>query len=379
MKTTEKLSAERIDLASLRSIAVVKLDHIGDLLLATPVFEALRHHCPQAKITAVVGSWSQAVLKNNPHLDAVITYDPPWFDRDHWNFDLPKHAKNRMAVARLTSTPHDLVINLRSDHCNVLLASLISTRYLLSYRNDTDFPSLITHALDRAPGQHALNQHVQLLAHIGVTVTEPTRLFPSEEDWAWASRAVPAGRVWVALFTGAGQELKKWPENNFLDLARRLSKMGLSVLLVGGEAEMPIATQLAQEIHAVNLCGKTSLQQLACVLARVHILVSNDSAPVHIAASVETPVVVITRPSVKDEFAPLGGGHAVLSAPACEIPCTGFDFRLRTDPEMKCRCINSLTVDNVELAIYKRLLERHAAGELDFQIKFCPVQMEIPS
>lgn len=364
MKAIENLPAEKIDLASLRGIAVVKLDHIGDLLLATPVFEALRQHCPQARITAVVGSWSQEVLRNNPFVDEVITYDAPWLDRSRV-FDLPKHLGNRASVARLMSTPYDLVINLRSDHSNVLFASLISSRYLLSYQNDTCFQSLITHACDRTPGQHALSQHVQLLAQIGVEVTGVPRLFPTDGDWAWASQVVPASRVWAALFTGAGHELKKWPENNFVELARRLSRMGLSVLVVGAEAEMALATQLAQEVHAVNLCGQTSLQQLACVLAHVHVLVSNDSAPVHIGASVGTSVVVITRPLVKEEFAPIGKGHVVLSVPTCAAPCLGFDFRVRTHTEMKCRCIHSITVEEVELAVYERLLDRHAAGELD--------------
>jgi len=364
MKPSEKLAVERIDLAALRDIAVVKLDHIGDLLLATPVFEALRQHCPQARITAVVGSWSKGVLRDNPFVDEVVVYDAPWLDRNP-SFDLHKHLGNRASVARLASMPCDLVVNLRSDHSNVLFASLISSRYLLSYQNDTYFQRLITHGVDYPPGQHALAQHTQLLAQIGVSVTGLPRLFPTNEDRIWASQVLPSNRVWVGMFTGAGHVLKKWPESNFLELARRLSRIGLGVLVVGGESEMPVATQLSREIGAVNLCGKTSLQQLACVLAHVHVLVSNDSAPVHIGASVGTPVVVITRPNVKVEFAPLGKGHAVLSMPACEVPCTGFDFRVRIDAEMKCRCINSITVEEVELAVYERLLDRHAAGDMD--------------
>ena len=66
---------------NIKSVTVVKLDHIGDVILATPAIESLRKGYPEAKIRVVVGSWSKGVLVNNPNVDEVICYGPPWLDR----------------------------------------------------------------------------------------------------------------------------------------------------------------------------------------------------------------------------------------------------------------------------------------------------------
>jgi ADP-heptose:LPS heptosyltransferase len=364
MKQPARPLDDPIDLGSLERIAVVKLDHIGDLLLATPVFEALRRFCPKARIAAVVGSWSESVLKNNPFVDEVVAYDAPWLDRDERSLDPIVRGNNRAAVARLGAAGYDLVVNLRSDQLNVYFASLMGSRYLLSHDNESAFAGLITHGGECPPGLHALAQHVQLLSRIGVEVKGRPRLFPADDDRVWAERTVPAGPVWIALFPGAGFRLKQWPEDRFVELARRLRKMGLALLVVGGKAEAAVAARLERACGALNLCGKTTLQQLACVLNRASLLVSNDSAPVHVAASEGTSVVVITRPVVRDEFAPVGEGHVVLSAPTCAEPCMGWDSRVQPDPAARCHCIESITVEQVELAVYERLLGLHAAGSL---------------
>jgi ADP-heptose:LPS heptosyltransferase len=241
----------------------------------------------------------------------------------------------------------DLVVNLRSDHGNVPFAASISHRALLSYTNDTSYAFLITHPLERTVPMHATEQHRFLLASIGAKEWSDPTLYPAAADRAFVESQHYFAPGTVALFPGAGVPLKKWPLAKFAALARRLLELGLPVVVVGARDEQEAAAHLATIEGVTNLCGKFSLMQLAAALGRCSALVSNDSAPVHIAAAMGTPVVVITRPLVRDEFAPVGPNHATCCATVCSTPCSGFDPVTRLHLVNRCACIEDIPVAEV--------------------------------
>ena len=338
-----------IDPATVRSIAVVKLDHIGDLVLATPAFAALDRRFPGAKITAVVSPVAAPVLGGNPHVDEVIGYDAPWFWRD-----TPPAGRmaerlraNAASMRALHDRSFDLVVNLRSDQQNVLFAASLPHRDLLSYTNHTAYAPLVTHPLLRTQAHHACTQHRHLLATIGVEDWSDPVLFPQPADHAAVTVIHEFKPGTVALFTGAGIPLKKWAAGNFLELARRLVAARIPVVLVGAGPEAEVARQISTETGAVNLCSRFTLPQLAAALSRCAVLVSNDSAPVHIAAAMGTPVVYITRPLVREEFAPVGDQHQACCADHCQKSCGGFDPVTRAHDVGTCACIQGIAVADV--------------------------------
>jgi glycosyltransferase involved in cell wall biosynthesis/ADP-heptose:LPS heptosyltransferase len=347
-KTLEYPALERV-----REIAVVKLDHIGDVLLASPVFFSLAMRFPGARITAVVAPSSAPVLVNNPYVGRVVAYDPPWYWRklEETGGLRSRIAQNWEAMEELTAEPFDLVVNLRSDHTNVLFSASLPHRYLLSYTNDSPFAFLVSHPLTRTRPMHVTQQHRELLRSIGADLwCEPTVYFSNDSLARAESLGSPNERT-VALALGAGIPLKRWAPVKFRELARRLRERGFPVAIVGAAADARLSENWAPEYGCLDLCGRLDLHELAAYLSRVGCLVANDSAPMHIAAAAKIPVVYITRPPVYDEFRPVGFGHIGCVADRCENPCKGFDPDDRTGTPEFCRCIQSITVEQVERAV----------------------------
>ncbi|AWI08430.1 glycosyltransferase [Ereboglobus luteus] len=341
----------------INQIAVVKLDHIGDLLLATPVFHSLRRRFPGAKITAVVAPEAAPVLEGNPNVDKVIQYSAPWFWRG-----TRSEAQNKATLAANWSAmreildnpvPFDLVVNLRSDHVNVLLSASIPHMHLLSYTNDTIYSNLITHPLTRTRGMHITEQHRELLASIGADAWGSPRIYFGQAEVERVKAKFEPSKNTVALALGAGDELKRWSSLKYGELARTLKVRGLEVALVGSASDSRLSDAWRDELGARDLCGQLSLLELAAYFSQIGCVVANDSLAMHMAAAAETPVVCFVRPAT-DEFLPAGKFTNACERRLCTEACKGFDPN-NPDNQPFCRCIQEVSVCDVADMVEKSL------------------------
>jgi glycosyltransferase involved in cell wall biosynthesis/ADP-heptose:LPS heptosyltransferase len=360
--------------ADTRRIAVVKLDHIGDLLLASPVFNSLHQRFPEASITAVVAPGSAAVLQNHPRVTECVPYDAPWFWRDPPTGEAltTALARNDQSMRYLLQGHFDLVVNLRSDLANVLFAASLPHTHLLSYTNHSPYAFLVTHPLTRSRGMHICDQHRALLAEIGAKDWSPPRLYPSRTDYLSVTNKVRIEPGTVAIFPGAGIPLKRWAPIKFRELARRLRLRGTPVSIVGAEADRALGAEVAGESGASNLCGEFSLQELSVFLEKCSVLVTNDSAPMHIGAAAGIALVYLSRPNTAEEFAPIGSIQERCCASRCAQPCEGFDAEKRGDLRAFCSCLQKITVEEVESKVLRALAlldsspSRQTARQSDF-------------
>jgi ADP-heptose:LPS heptosyltransferase len=342
-------------------ICVVKLDHIGDLLLATPVFRGLKESYPDSHITAVVSPESASLLSQNPFVDEVIQYSAPWFWRNlpHGEILMAKLAYNSDALKDLLAKKYDLVVNLRADLANLLFSSSIPHSELLGFVNHTIYPYLVSKPVDCPIVLHACEQHKYLLREgLGINVLSQPELFLSVEDRAKAERILPKDKPIVALAPAAGIPLKEWPIEKYSELAQRLVAHGMHIIVVGAPSDNDLAAMISRSATIQNLCGGLTLLELAAVLSRCHVLVSNDSAPAHIGAAAGTTVVCLMRPNVVDEFRPVGEQHIIFSATECSSVCNGFDGNNRNSLLKKCKCIEEICLDQVEEATLNAVAKR---------------------
>lgn len=364
---------EPIPAEEVGSIAVVKPDHIGDLILHTPVFPALRRRFPKARITAVVGTWAAEALRNNPHVDEIVAFTPEWLDRDRVRFDLAKHRRNQEALARLAAKPFDLVINLRDEgeavsYLNLSVNALLTGRWFLSYVKDHAELAMVSHPVAyRYERMHVLDRAKALLRAIGVEVDGLPALYPSAEDTAQAEALLGGKRYWVALAPGAGWPGKRWPSENFLALAAALQERGIPFLALGGKAEAGVAEEMEKRFGALNLCGKTTLLSAAAVLGKVAVVVNSDSAAAHMGAAMGARAINIMQPTARVEFVPLGRKEAdVVSYDDCINSCRLWFFG--RDPKeaiLPCECVEGIGVERVRRAVFQALIDAHDAGELE--------------
>jgi heptosyltransferase-2 len=201
------------------------------------------------------------------------------------------------------------------------------------------------------PTVHETVRNADLLRPLGQTDREPGApiLYPSEEDRrvvdGFLAGAARGDRPLVAIAPGSVWATKRWPEPSYARLAADLEQKGASVVLLGGEADR----ELCERIHAglrrgLLAAGRLSLLQSAELLRRCRVLVSNDSAPVHLASGVGVPVVAIfgaTSPAFG--FAPRGPKDTVveingLSCRPCAIhggdrcPIKTFECMVKIHP-----------------------------------------------
>lgn len=299
-----------------RRICLIKPSALGDVVQALPVLSALRGRFPEAHIAWVVNRSCAGLLAEHPHLDEIIA-----FDRGAggvWSRSV------RRAFAELNASLRerrfDLVVDLQG-----LLRSGLMTRATAAarrvgmsdsregarfcYTDIVPMPAESTSAVERywrvATALGAGDAAKQFVVGLGA----------SDRDWSAGAIGRSSG-LRVAIHPGARWATKRWPAAYFAELARRIGgEFGGTFILVGGAEESATAAELESALagRSINLVGQTSLKQLAAVLGDVHLVITNDSGPMHLAAAMGAPVVGIFTCTSPDRARPFGARHLVVS------------------------------------------------------------------
>lgn len=379
-----------------RRILVLRPDHLGDLLFATPALHLLRAGFPEAHIVALAGPWGEAVLAGNPDIDELLTCSFPGFTRQPKTHPLAPYRLLQAEAQRLAALDFDLALVLRFDHWwGAWLAAAARIPQRLGYAIPEVEPFL-TRAIPYVRGRHEVVQNLALALAAG----EGERLAGSEkrlmvngewlmadgkrlagskaeidsdwrlrfivpaEDEARASALLPAGRPLVAIHPGSGAAVKRWRAAAWAELARRLADdHGAQVVFTGsaGEAALidPVLALLDARpslLHApISLAGQTSLGVLAAVYRRCALVIGPDSGPLHLAVAVETPTVHLYGPVDRRTFGPWGSPqrHAVVTSDWACVPCNRLDW---PDPALSEHgCVRDIGVEQVLAAARARL------------------------
>ncbi|MBI3996802.1 MAG: lipopolysaccharide heptosyltransferase II [Candidatus Omnitrophica bacterium] len=328
-------------------MVVIRLDRIGDVVLSTPVLTALRQRFPHAFIAMMVRSACQDLIKGHPALNETILYDKDGAHHSAW-------ATIRFARA-LRRYEFDTALILHPSNRSHWIPWLAGIPVRIGY--DRKNPWLLTH---RAPhrkqegAQHEAAYTLELLRYFGIDPSTPRPSIAMHADAAQriaarlsASSIQPHERL-VAIHPSASCVSKRWMPERFAQVADRLiTEHGVRVCLVAGEADTVYAARVAEAMQhpALNVAGQLPLRDLAALLQRCTLLISNDSGPVHIAAAVGTPVVDIfgrnQRGLSPQRWGPLGEGHVVLHKEVGCVTCLAHNC------DIAFLCLTSLQVDEV--------------------------------
>lgn len=350
--------------AAPQRILVIRPDHLGDLLFATPALRLLRRQHPEAHIAALVGPWGEAVAARLPEVDRVLTCPFPGFTRQPKPDPLAPYRLLAAQAAQLRQEAFDLALVLRFDHWwGAWLAAEAGIPQRIGYAVPETQPFL-TDPIPYVPGRHEVVQNLalalatggrsplaglpaSLTAHLpfadpqppaAAEVAEEWRLrFPlAEADLAAAEALLPAsdGRPLVAIHPGSGAAVKQWRATGWATVARRLAEdYAAQVVFTGSAAEAtliePVVVQLADvEPRPRSLAGQTDLGALAAVYRRCRLVIGPDSGPLHLAVAVGTPTLHLYGPVDRRTFGPWGSPQrhrVVVSDWAC-IPCNRLDW-----------------------------------------------------
>jgi heptosyltransferase-2 len=276
-------------------ILLTRTDRIGDVVLSTPAIKAVRDRYPDSYIAFMVRPYARDIVEGNPYLDEVIVYD--------------KYGKEKSLLSTigfaldLRKKKFDTAFMLHPTNRVHLISYLAGIPERVGY--DRKLPFFLTKKiphLKQAGKKHELEYTLDLLRSTGIEAKSRELFVPLHErdvtriekilEEHHAGKNVPL----IAANPGASSRSKRWPAENFAYLSDDLAKRYKArILIVSDKANAEFAERVVKNMkhEPVNLAGKTTVGELAALLSRCRLFISNDSGPVHIACAVGTPVISI--------------------------------------------------------------------------------------
>ncbi|MBP8979627.1 MAG: glycosyltransferase family 9 protein [Syntrophobacterales bacterium] len=352
---------------NIERILVVRLDHIGDVIMTTPVFRLLKERYPAGRITCLVGSWGKAVVENNPHIDEILIYDAPW-----WTKSRPEGKRSGFTVrgrellrllAELRRRRFDLLLDPRGDLRHLFLFGYLGqAKYILSY-DRTGGRYLLAAATAFVEASHEIDKAVRLLGHLGIAVTKVSprvEIYPDTLQEAWAESFLRErklqGRPLFIFAPGARKHLKRWPEKNFAALADWLltCRPPGVVVLAGASWDREVAARIREQSRCaegiIDITGRPDILSLYALMKRSRLIVANDGPIAHMASALDIPLVVLFGPVEMERFRPRGERSVAIQHPFPCSPCLLEDDRcsVRKSVAVPGACMEAITVTEVQ-------------------------------
>ncbi len=362
-------------------ILLVRPDHLGDLILVTPILQAIRTHIPNAQITMMVGPWSNEIVARHPAINRLITCPFPGFQRAPQKA-LEPYKLLFSTAQQLSSDNYDLAINLRPDFWwGAALLYLAAIPQRIGYATELT-STFLTQALPFPVAEHATVSNLKLasagiqalgypaLAEPYTPASYPLYFKPHKKELEWADERlqeikVARGTPLVIIHPGTGGAVKLWRNDGWSQIAQTLSTTNnilaepAQIILTGSKSERSMLEEIAQHMsQPAAVISDMTVGQLAALITRAQLVLGVDNGPLHIAAAQNIPSLRLFGPTDTHIFGPWGDPkrQRVLAAtepcPGCPlIPCGRLDF----GPEelLDHPCVRRISEQQVEQEVQR--------------------------
>ena len=332
-------------------ICVIKPSSLGDVVHSLPILPELRRLWPQAHISWVVAGSFRGLLEGRPDLDRVISYDKG---------PSGVSARGVRGLAKLCRSlakeRFDLTIDLQGLFRSGLMTAATRAPVRVGLEDAREGAGwFYTHTVDAPRSRvHAVDRVMLAAEALGGNRSEPEFYLPvGEADDAWAERTLAAiPRPRLVLNVGSRWLTKRWPVRQFAEVARRaVAEYGAGLVAVGAPEDRDLVDSLRESLGrtpVLDLCGATSLLQLAALAKQSDVYLSNDTGPIHLAAAVGATVVGIYTCTDPKLTGPYGPRAAVVRSCVWCAP----SFRKTCD---RLECHDEVSPDRVWAAVGPRL------------------------
>ncbi len=304
-----------------KRIALLVLDHLGDVVFTTPAVSSLRLAYPKAEITVFVGPWARDIYLFNPKVDKVEVFEASWFSRAGGGEGLFSLSR------KLKSGNFDLAIDFRGDLRHIFAMWLAKVPLRLGY-GITGGGFLLTVKPDYPFEKHAVEKHLTLVEALGLGVLQRSlEVFVSSEARERVEKLLKEKNIegdFLIIHPGAGSQAKKWPLENFFEVGKKLRDEGFSIVITGSQGEKDEAQNLAESIgsSAVSVAGELSLAELIALISQAQLFIAGDTGPLHLASALGTPFVAVYSGTNQPElWGPWQGNYILLKQEVSCAPC----------------------------------------------------------
>jgi lipopolysaccharide heptosyltransferase I len=329
-----------------RRIALIKPSALGDVVHTLAVLTGLRERFPTAHITWVINQAYEPLLRRHPDLNATLPFDR--------GVPAAIAALSALKFARLLRRNHfDLVIDLQGLFRTGLMAAATGAARRIGLSTAREGAAhFYTDIVADDLTAHAVDRYWRVVEALGGGGQKQFRVPLDPAAVAWANSALADfPRPWLIAGVGARWQTKRWPPEHFATLiAAAQREFGGAAVFVGARDDGPISAATIARLTGptLDLTGKTTLPQLAAVLAAADVVVANDTGPMHLAAALGRPVVAPYTCTDVARHGPYGG---FAGAVATTVACRASYIR-RCD---HLSCMAELTPDRLRGPLFEAL------------------------
>lgn len=292
-----------------RRVLLIVTRRIGDVLLTTPLLHSLRLAWPDASIDVLVFRGTEGVLHGNPDIHDIIALPAHPGFWQHLKLFLRLFRRYDLALSTLTGDKPTLYAWIAGKQRIGLLAPERKQRWKRH---------LLTQAVSfDNRDTHTVLMNLKLAEALGIAPSYAVVAMWTAQDAAQLAAALPIDTEqtpYAVLHVYPKFAYKTWHAQGWVDLAQWLATRGLRVLLTGSNDpdELAYVEQISKQLppDTINLAGRLSLSQSACLLSRTKVYVGPDTVMTHIAAAVGAPTVALFGPSNPVKWGPWPQGYA---------------------------------------------------------------------
>jgi len=325
---TKAYSSEELAGIDIRNILVIKLDRIGDMVMTTPIFRALKERCPNAQISVLVNPVNKSAITNNPFINSIFVYDK---EKKH------KSLNSRIHFLRsIREKKFDLVIDPYLDY--ELNTSFI-TRFVGSkFRLGFEFAGREIFYNIRYPARafpvftekkQIVDYYFDLISSLGVKAdSKQPEIFLTSGEKENACQLLknkglkPEDKA-IGIHPGAHHESQRWPVEKFAAVSDYLiTRYGANVILFAGHEEKHLLSEFLNYADEPPIVSEgIDLRQFMSVLSYCNLFLCNNSGPLHIATALNIPTVSTMGPTIPFLWWPRGENQIVLRKDVDCSPC----------------------------------------------------------
>jgi heptosyltransferase-3 len=329
---------KKLDLTGKERFLVIRTDRIGDLILSTPVPEAIKFHYPGSHVTMMVSSYARDVIRGNSNIDAVIVDASDNKNRGIRGFFL--------LLGEIRRGKFDVAILLKPTLRLAVLLFLSGVRFRVGtgFRLYQILFNQKVYMHRKVNLKHEAEYNLEMLRPLGIIpqkILPKVYVTPPEKDFVQKIfdefKIAPPDTV-IAIHPGSGNSSLNLPAKRFAEVADELiEKMNTRIVFTGSNRERKLVDFIKSRMRypSVDLVGRTTIPQLAALLQKCDVLLCNSTGPMHLAAALGTPVVAIFSPVFSAgpiRWGPYGEGHQVILPP---VPVC-FECKPQSCPHYDC-------------------------------------------
>jgi len=333
----------------MRRILVVSVNWLGDAILITPVFKALKQKFPDSYLGVMAVERIKGIFEGNPYIDEVIIFDERLGHKSLF-------TKIKF-ISFLKQKRFDTAFFVQRSFTRIIVCFLAGIKRLIGYKRfKTGF--ILTDKVKMPSGTlHRQDQYLYLFRNMGIAIKDslPQIFIPEQirDDFKENLKTISKKYSYlVGVNPSANWSLKRWPDKYFSRLCDLLIRnLNAGVIFIGSNKDKSVVDKVIKQMKesAYNFCGKTTLPQLGALIQKTNLFLSADSGPAHLSAALGVSTLVLFGPTSEAITSPKGSKVQIIRKNIdCQIPC----YKINCKDNI---CMKDINVEEVFQAANKIL------------------------